>query len=55
MHPTADIIDLTRYRQRRQARRNAELMWDMYVARAGLADWTATQLSKAIELRQVKP
>ncbi|MCS3468630.1 putative secreted Zn-dependent protease [Pseudomonas sp. JUb42] len=55
MQATAHIIDLTRYRQRRQARRNAELMWEMYAARAGLAEWTVAQVNKALELRQVKP
>ncbi|KAF1070510.1 MAG: hypothetical protein GAK45_00761 [Pseudomonas citronellolis] len=30
-----NVIDLARFRTRRQARRMAELMWTMYACRAG--------------------
>ena len=30
-----NVIDIARYRTRRQARRMAELMWLMYASRAG--------------------
>ena len=35
MDRTDNVIDLARYRTRRQARRMAELMWAMYASRAG--------------------
>ncbi|MNR42032.1 hypothetical protein D3C85_1605030 [compost metagenome] len=35
MDRTDNVIDIARYRTRRQARRIAELMWLMYASRAG--------------------
>jgi hypothetical protein len=35
MDRTDNVIDLARYRTRRQSRQMAELMWAMYACRAG--------------------
>ncbi len=37
---SANVIDFTLHRKRRQARAAAELMWAMYAARAGLSVFT---------------
>lgn len=54
MQPTARIIDLNRFRQRRQARKNAELMWAMYAAQAGLSHWTTTQAASDRDSHSVR-
>ncbi|MCY1562648.1 hypothetical protein D3C76_1638280 [compost metagenome] len=35
MDRTDNVVDIARYRARRQARRTAEMMWMMYACRAG--------------------
>lgn len=40
MSISANIIDFTLHRKRRQARAAAQLMWAMYAARAGLSVFT---------------
>ncbi|MCL6687750.1 hypothetical protein M8R19_03360 [Pseudomonas sp. R3.Fl] len=50
MDRTDNVIDLARYRTRRQARRMAELMWAMYASRAGFgaAQWVQQQRDNGI-------
>ncbi|TDV72730.1 hypothetical protein EC915_101878 [Pseudomonas sp. LP_7_YM] len=53
MRPTeANVIDFTLYRKRRQARAAAELMWNLYVARAGLAAFIARAAVSSSDTRQ---
>ena len=40
MSISANVIDFTLHRKRRQARAAAQLMWAMYAARAGLSAFT---------------
>lgn len=46
MDRTDNVIDLDRYRTRRQARRQAELMWMMYACRAGYDAFQVIQQSR---------
>ncbi|MBD1552641.1 hypothetical protein [Pseudomonas typographi] len=55
MQPTAQLFDFVRYRQRRQAQRNAQLMWAMYAAQASLALFTLGQLKADPNGRQARP
>lgn len=47
-----NIIDFTLHRKRRQARAAAELMWAMYIARAGLAAFTTQSVSPSSDTRR---
>ena len=51
MQTTANVIDFTLHRKRRQARAAAELMWAMYAARAGIAVLTV-QAALSSDTRQ---
>ncbi|WP_164708453.1 hypothetical protein [Pseudomonas sp. Leaf127] len=55
MQATARILDLTRYRKRREAQRQAELMWAMYSARANLASWAAMHAEPGPGVARVRP
>lgn len=46
MDRTDNIIDLARHRTRRQARRQAELMWMLYAQRAGYEALQIVQQSR---------
>ena len=46
MDRTDNIIDLARHRTRRQARRQAELMWMLYAQRAGYDAFQIVQQSR---------
>lgn len=48
---SANVVDFNSYRKRRQARVMAELMWAMYTARAGVANFTV-MTTGAAETRQ---
>lgn len=47
-----NVIDFTLHRKRRQARAAAELMWAMYIARAGLAAFTTQSVSPSSDTRR---
>ncbi|MBD8495791.1 hypothetical protein IFR09_01705 [Pseudomonas syringae] len=55
MQATARILDLTRYRKRREAQRQAELMWAMYSARANLVTWAAMHANPCPDVAKVWP
>lgn len=52
MHTPDNVIDLTLYRKRRQARTAAELMWTMYTSRAGLTALTVQMTTGPVRNRQ---
>ncbi|WP_296261136.1 MULTISPECIES: hypothetical protein [unclassified Pseudomonas] len=52
MPTTQNIIDFTLYRKRRQARAAAELMWNLYAARAGLATFAAQAATPSSDTRR---
>ncbi|WP_019409065.1 hypothetical protein [Pseudomonas psychrophila] len=52
MSVSANVIDFTLYRKRRQARAAAELMWTTYAARAGIAVFFAPSVSSPSDTRQ---
>ena len=52
MHTPDNVIDLTLFRKRRQARTAAELMWTMYTSRAGLTALTVQMTTGPVRNRQ---
>ncbi|GLZ88631.1 hypothetical protein Pres01_46820 [Metapseudomonas resinovorans] len=52
MDRTDNVIDLARYRTRRQARRMAELMWTMYACRAGYGAFQLLQQQRENGIRE---
>ena len=55
MQATATVIDFTLYRKRREARRNAELMWKMYAACNGLSAWTQLMVQQDVHFGKARP
>lgn len=55
MQATARILDLTRFRKRREAQRQAELMWAMYSARANLTTWSLLQAENNPDFAKARP
>ncbi|GAB7528411.1 hypothetical protein PS3A_08190 [Pseudomonas sp. 3A(2025)] len=55
MQATAQILDLTRFRKRREAQRQAELMWAMYSARANLTMWSLFQAENNPDFAKARP
>lgn len=55
MQATATVIDFTLYRKRREARRNAELMWKMYAACNGLNTWTQMMAQQDAPFGKARP
>ncbi|WP_280324796.1 hypothetical protein [Pseudomonas sp. BN102] len=47
-----NVIDIARYRTRRQARRIAELMWLMYASRAGYGAFQVLQQHRDSSTRE---
>jgi hypothetical protein len=52
MQASANVIDFTLHRKRRQARAAAELMWMMYAARAGLAVFAVQTTTASSDTRR---
>ncbi|MFC5695531.1 hypothetical protein ACFPU0_08155 [Pseudomonas sp. GCM10022186] len=52
MDRTDNVIDIARYRTRRQARRMAELMWLMYASRAGYGAFQVLQQGRDSGIRE---
>lgn len=53
MRATEDnVIDFTLHRKRRQARAAAELMWNLYAARAGLPALTVHAVTSTSDTRR---
>ncbi|MBC3338541.1 MULTISPECIES: hypothetical protein [Pseudomonas] len=52
MSISANVIDFTLHRKRRQARAAAELMWAMYAARAGLSGFTLQTSNTSTDTRR---
>ena len=55
MQATATVIDFTLHRKRREARRNAELMWKMYAACSGLNAWTQMMAQQDVQFGKARP
>ncbi|MFZ6045361.1 hypothetical protein ACFW0H_04465 [Pseudomonas sp. CR3202] len=47
-----NVIDIARYRTRRQARRTAELMWLMYASRVGYSAFHILQQGRDSGIRE---
>ncbi|MDB5995581.1 MAG: hypothetical protein JWP42_2717 [Pseudomonas sp.] len=52
MNPTANIIDFTLYRKRKQAQQRARAMWELYARNAGLQAYQWVQAAQSTETRQ---
>ncbi|NWA01720.1 hypothetical protein [Pseudomonas gingeri] len=51
MHPTDTVIDLARYRKRKQAQQLARTLWELYARNAGYQAFQWVQTARASEIR----
>ncbi len=51
MNPTDSVIDLARYRKRKQAQQLARTLWELYARNAGQQALQWVQLARASETR----